>query len=201
MLRTGRRTVSTSVRDNAEITIVENCRRKRRNALPRILSSGQRNDQRVGYRRLWQNGQALVSCDVKASCSSCASRAGCGSRVLNKLGPQTTHTIVVPCDEPLVPGQKVELGIAEGSLLSSALLVYMSPLVGLFLIASLFQLLFASDVAALCGAILGGIGGFLIARGYSRKFAARAEWQPIILSVALPPGLVRFETSSEDASQ
>ncbi|EFN6866951.1 SoxR reducing system protein RseC, partial [Escherichia coli] len=27
------------------------------------------------------------------------------------------------------------------------------------------------------------------------------EWQPIILSVALPPGLVRFETSSEDASQ
>ena len=133
----------------------------------------------------WENGQALVSCDVKASCSSCASRAGCGSRVLNKLGPQTTHTIVVPCDEPLVPGQKVELGIAEGSLLSSALLVYMSPLMGLFLIASLFQLLFASDIA----------------RGCSRKFAARSEWQPIILSVALPPGLVRFETSSEDASQ
>ena len=123
----------------------------------------------------WENGQALVSCDVKASCSSCASRAGCGSRVLNKLGPQTTHTIVVPCDEPLVPGQKVELGIAEGSLLSSALLVYMSPLVGLFLIASLFQLLFASDIAALCGAILGGVGGFLIARGCSRKFAARSD--------------------------
>ena len=61
----------------------------------------------------WQNGQALVSCDVKASCSSCASRAGCGSRVLNKLGPQTTHTIVVPSAEPLAPGQKVELGIAE----------------------------------------------------------------------------------------
>lgn len=61
----------------------------------------------------WQNGQAVVSCDVKASCSNCASRAGCGSRVLNKLGPQTTHTIVVPSAEPLAPGQKVELGIAE----------------------------------------------------------------------------------------
>ena len=129
----------------------------------------------------WQNGQALVSCDVKASCSSCASRAGCGSRVLNKLGPQTTHTIVVPCDEPLVPGQKVELGIAEGSLLSSALLVYMSPLVVLFLIAALFQLLFASDVAALCGAILGGIGGFLIARGYSaisRSYSSASVYLP-----------------------
>lgn len=147
----------------------------------------------------WQNGEALVSCDVKASCSSCASRAGCGSRVLNKLGPQTTHTIVVPSVEPLAPGQKVELGIAEGSLLGSAMLVYMSPLVGLFLIASLFQVLFGSDLAAMSGAVLGGVGGFLIARGYSRKLAAREAWQPVILNVALPPGIVRVDTSSADA--
>ncbi len=61
-----------------------------------------------------------------------------------------------PVMSRFVPGA---VGIAEGSLLSSALLVYMSPLVGLFLIASLFQLLFASDVAALCGAILGRMAG------------------------------------------
>ena len=60
----------------------------------------------------WHNGVAQVHCDVKASCSSCASRAGCGSRVLNKLGPQTSHTISVPCEQPLAAGQKVELGIA-----------------------------------------------------------------------------------------
>lgn len=148
----------------------------------------------------WQNGEALVSCDVKASCSSCASRAGCGTRVLNKLGPQTTHTIVVASDVPLEPGQKVELGIAEGSLLSSAMLVYLSPLVGLFLIASLFQVLFGSDLAALSGAILGGVGGFLIARGYSRKLAAREAWQPVILNVALPPDMIRVETSSGETT-
>ncbi|STL88262.1 sigma-E factor regulatory protein [Escherichia coli] len=44
----------------------------------------------------WENGQALVSCDVKASCSSCASRAGCGSRVLNKLGPQPRIPLSYP---------------------------------------------------------------------------------------------------------
>ena len=148
----------------------------------------------------WQNGEALVSCDVKASCSSCASRAGCGTRVLNKLGPQTTHTIVVASDVPLEPGQKVELGIAEGSLLSSAMLVYLSPLVGLFLIASLFQVLFGSDLAALSGAILGGVGGFLIARGYSRKLAAREVWQPVILNVALSPDMIRVETPSGETT-
>lgn len=105
------------------------------------------------------NGVAQVHCDVKASCSSCISRAGCGSRVLNKLGPQTSHTISVPCEQPLAAGQKVELGIAESSLLGSAMLVYMAPLAGLFVMASIFQVLFASDIASLCGALLGGVGG------------------------------------------
>ena len=149
----------------------------------------------------WRDGEALVSCDVKSSCSSCSSRAGCGSRVLNKLGPQTEHTIRVPSAEPLIAGQKVELGIGEGSLLSSAMLVYMTPLLGLFVIAALFQVLFGSDLAAFAGGALGGIGGFLIARGLSPRLASRAAWQPVILSVGLPPDLFRTEPSSSDASQ
>lgn len=149
----------------------------------------------------WQNGEALVNCDVKSSCNSCASRSSCGSRVLNKLGPQTTHTITVPCAEPLVAGQKVELGIAERSLLSSALLVYMSPLVGLFVLAGLFQALFGSDIAAVCGAFLGGVGGFLLARGLSPHLSRRAEWQPVILSVALAPDALHVDTSSVSQSR
>lgn len=145
----------------------------------------------------WDNGMAQVSCDVKTSCNSCSSRAGCGTRVLNKLGPQTSHTISVPSAEPLVAGQKVELGITESSLLGSAMLVYMSPLIGLFLVASLFQVLFGSDIAALCGAVLGGVGGFLIAKGFSPRLAARETWQPIIISVGLPPDLIRTTSSSE----
>ena len=148
----------------------------------------------------WDNGMAQVSCDVKTSCNSCSSRAGCGTRVLNKLGPQTSHTITVPCAEPLVVGQKVELGITESSLLGSAMLVYMSPLLGLFVVATLFQVLFGSDIAALSGAILGGVGGFLIAKGLSPRLAARETWQPIILSVGLPPDLIRT-VSSSDMSQ
>lgn len=145
----------------------------------------------------WDNGMAQVSCDVKASCNSCASRAGCGSRVLNKLGPQTTHTITVPSTEPLVAGQKVELGITESSLLGSAMLVYMSPLLGLFVVAALFQVLFGTDMAALSGAVLGGVGGFLIAKGFSPRLAARETWQPVIISVGLPPDLIRTSSSSE----
>lgn len=149
----------------------------------------------------WEQGEALVSCDVKASCSSCASRSGCGTRVLNKLGPQTTHTLVVPCDQPLMAGQKVELGIAEGSLLGSAMLVYLTPLVGMFMVAGIFQTLFGYDLAALGGGVLGGVGGFLLARALSPKLAAKDAWQPVILSVGLPPDMLRVETPHSNASQ
>ncbi len=147
----------------------------------------------------WADRIALVSCDVKASCNSCASRAGCGSRVLNKLGPQTSHTISVPSEQPLVAGQKVELGITEGSLLTSAMLVYLSPLVGLFVMGGVFQMLFGTDLAAMCGAAMGGVGGFLLARGFSHKLAGREEWQPVILNVALAPDQLRVETLSSEA--
>ncbi|CCJ99199.1 Sigma factor RpoE regulatory protein RseC [Cronobacter malonaticus 507] len=107
----------------------------------------------------------------------------------------------MPSEQPLVAGQKVELGIAEGSLLGSAMLVYLSPLVGLFIMAGVFQALFGSDLAAMCGAALGGVGGFLLARGLSPNFASRDSWQPVILSVGLPPDALRVETSPSSDSR
>jgi len=52
----------------------------------------------------WQDGVALVSCDVKASCSSCASRAGCGRRGVDKpgaLGETARHRAAAPVGEPV----------------------------------------------------------------------------------------------------
>jgi len=75
----------------------------------------------------------------------------------------------------------------------------MSPLVGLFVMAALFQTLFGYDLAAMGGAVLGGVGGFLLARAFSPRLAAREAWQPVILSVSLPPNELRVETHTPDA--
>ncbi|UJL40907.1 SoxR reducing system RseC family protein [Salmonella enterica subsp. enterica serovar Infantis] len=91
--------------------------------------------------------------------------------MLNKLGPQTTHTIVVPSAEPLA-GQKVELGIAEKAFRFGVAGLYVA-FSGAISLCGAFQMLFGSDLAALSGAVLGGVGGFLVARGYSRKLAER----------------------------
>ena len=116
--------------------------------------------------------------------------------MLNKLGPKDAHVMEIASATPLHPGQRIELGIKESSLLGSALLVYMTPLFGLFLLAGLFQALFHSDLAAACGALLGGIGGFIVAKGVSLKVGDRAAFQPVILSVALPPDALRVESEA-----
>ena len=148
----------------------------------------------------WHNGVAQVHCDVKASCSSCASRAGCGSRVLNKLGPQTSHTISVPCEQPLAAGQKWSSGSLKAACWAQRCWCiwrrWRAVCNGVY-----FQVLFASDIASLCGALLGGVGGFLVARGLSPRLAARQSWQPVILNVALPPDLLRVDTPSSDMGQ
>lgn len=144
----------------------------------------------------WQDGIATLHTEAKTSCNSCQARKGCGSHMLNKLGPKNAHVMQIASSKPLQPGQRIELGIKESSLLGSALLVYMTPLFGLFLVAGLFQSLFSSDLAAACGALLGGIGGFIVAKGVSMKFGDREAFQPVILSIALPPDALRVESEA-----
>lgn len=144
----------------------------------------------------WGNGEALLRCDAKTSCTGCAAYSGCGVRVLNKLAPEPRHLFSVPSMEPLILGQRIELGITETGLLSSALLVYMSPLVGLFLCAGVCQWVFDTDLSAVCGALIGGMGGFIFSRILSRKLRHHKGWQPVILNVALSLGPLPSDTSS-----
>ncbi|WP_017347812.1 SoxR-reducing system protein RseC [Pantoea sp. A4] len=141
----------------------------------------------------WQDGVATLHSEAKTSCNSCSARKGCGSAMLNKMGPKDAHVMTINSDKPLQPGQRIEIGIRESSLLGSALLVYMTPLIGLFVVAGLFQLLFQSDLAAACGALLGGVGGFIIAKGLSTLLGDREAFQPVILNITLPPDALRIE--------
>ncbi|WP_179038454.1 SoxR-reducing system protein RseC [Limnobaculum xujianqingii] len=134
----------------------------------------------------WQQGIATLRCEQQAGCSSCQSKASCGTRVLNKLGPQVIHDLQIPVEQPLSPGQRVELGIPESGVLLSALLVYMVPLLGILLCSGLFYYGLGSDIAAIIGAIVGGVSGFVIARFYAAKFATNASVHPIILQIGIP---------------
>lgn len=134
----------------------------------------------------WREGIATVRCEQRAGCSSCQSKATCGTRVLNKLGPQVIHDLQIPVAQQLSIGQRVELGIPETSVLLSALLVYIVPLLGILLCSSVLYFLMGSDIAAVLGALVGGGLGFIVARFYAARLADNAAVHPVILQIAIP---------------
>ncbi|WP_337264199.1 MULTISPECIES: SoxR-reducing system protein RseC [unclassified Serratia (in: enterobacteria)] len=145
----------------------------------------------------WQQGVALLRCEPKAGCGSCTARSGCGARALNELVPESEHHLQVQIEQPLEPGQRVEVGIAEGSLLRSAMLVYMTPLFGVMLGGGLLQWWQGSDAAALFGAVIGGGAAFLVARLLATHLGEQADYQPVVLQIGLPPGALRLQTENE----
>lgn len=148
----------------------------------------------------WQDGIAKLRCETQAGCSSCHSRSGCGARVLNELGPQTEHNLQIHVEQKLEPGQKVELGITEASLLYSAFLVYMTPLLGVILGGGLLQWLTQGDLYSVIGAIAGGGLGFLVARILASRLENQSGYQPIILQIGLPPDTFRFHNEKPQIS-
>ncbi len=141
----------------------------------------------------WDQGIATLHTEAKTSCNSCSARRGCGSQMLNKLGPKNAHVMQVASEKPLQPGQRIELGVRESSLLSSAFMVYITPLIGLFIGAGLSQQWFGTDMASAGGALIGGVAGFFLAKGLASIFGAKQTFQPVILTVALGPDQLRVE--------
>ena len=141
----------------------------------------------------WQNGVALLRCEPHSGCGSCNARSGCGSHLLNELGPESEHQLEVAISQPLEPGQKVEVGMSEGSLLRSASLVYLTPLAGLIAGGALFQALFITDAFTALGAISGAVLGFLLARALAAKIEGESDYQPTVLQIGLPPTALRIQ--------
>lgn len=99
-----------------------------------------------------------------SGCGTCAGQ-GCSSRRIAELFQRKPRHFLVDCDLSLAPGDRVVLGIADGSVLKSALRAYGLPW-GLMLSGALLaQAVRPGDGAALVGMLLGGMAGWLAARG------------------------------------
>jgi sigma-E factor negative regulatory protein RseC len=99
-----------------------------------------------------------------SGCGTCAGQ-GCSSRRIAELFQRSPRHFLVDCDLSLSPGDRVVIGVAEGSVLKSALRAYGLPL-GLMLAGALLaQAIQPGDGPALAGVLLGGLAGWLAVQG------------------------------------
>lgn len=138
----------------------------------------------------WQQGIAVVRYDRKTGCCNCNAGFDCSIPTLNELVPQNEHPLQIPNHQLLKPGQRVEVGIAEGALLRSAMLVYMMPLLGMMLGGILLQYWLGTDAFAALGTLLGGGVAFILVRSLVYRLGKQSKYQPIILQIGIPPGAI-----------
>ncbi|MBW8369833.1 MAG: SoxR reducing system RseC family protein [Thiobacillus sp.] len=99
-----------------------------------------------------------------SGCGTCGGQ-GCSTRRIAELFQRKPRLFLVDCDLSLAPGDRIVVGIAQGSVLRSALRVYGLPLALMLAGALLAQTVQPGDGPALVGMILGGVLGWMAARG------------------------------------
>lgn len=99
-----------------------------------------------------------------SGCGTCGGQ-GCSTRRLAELFRRKPRHFLVDSDMALSPGDRIVVGIVDGSVLKSAFRAYGLPL-GLMLAGALLaQAIQPGDGSAVAGLLLGGALGWMLARG------------------------------------
>lgn len=149
----------------------------------------------------------VVATEPQSSCSSCDARGGCGTSLVARLFPQRPEQqlrlSLQGIDPRPRPGDRVIVGIDEGYLHRSTLLLYAVPLVGLVggaVAGSLIASLSASPLAAEPMSILFCLLGLSLGLAYTRKRSletARDPGQVVrLLRVVDQPARVAIDASA-----
>jgi len=122
------------------------------------------------------------------ACDSCSANKGCGHAVMDRQQAGARARIEVLLDGRVSPelGDHVVIGIPEGALMRGALMVYLFPLVALFVgaLAGAGHELAGVDLS-LAGGLAGLLVGFLVNRWYSVNNARNPAIQPQLLRVCI----------------
>lgn len=126
---------------------------------------------------------AQVQMQRQSACGGCEMSSGCGTGAIGRLLGKRSKPVEVKVDQDLRPGDQVEIGLPDKAFLRAGLLIYGTPLLGLFIGLVLAELIASnSDLIAFVFALTGLVLGLSIAACIAKtKFAN--QFNPKILAV------------------
>jgi sigma-E factor negative regulatory protein RseC len=145
-----------------------------------------------------EHAVAYVQAERKSSCSGC-SESSCGTSVLANFFGQKTPLYRASNEVGAKVGDRVVVGMDESALFKGTLLLYLFPLLLLFVGAVAGSALAAvadvKDGYSVAGAFIGLVAGFIGLKIFSAKMGLGSQFQPVILSrmVDMPVRVVSFE--------
>lgn len=140
---------------------------------------------------------AWVQAERQSTCGNCAARSGCGTSVLSKvIGTKIARMRAINKPQAQV-GDTVVVGLSEAAMLKGSVVVYLLPLLLMFLFAITgnviaTQIHVTSEVMSIGFAVAGlAIGGGLLQR-FNRRIQSNEQYQPVVLKKVMPVGRVEL---------
>ncbi len=115
-----------------------------------------------------KGGYAYLKTDNASACSSCSAKSSCGSKTFSLSDPE--YTLRVKNTLNLKKGDSVVLALESNKLLFGTIIIYILPLLMLFIFAFIAKVLFG-EIASIAGGVLGLLGSLL----FIRKFIFNSE--------------------------
>lgn len=144
---------------------------------------------------LIENNQTWIETQRKSACGQCSANKGCGTSVLSKvLGTKLSKMKAINKIDAQV-GDEVVVGLNEGSLLKGAFIIYMLPLLFLFLFSFIGQLISQnlqihnSEILVVVFAVLGFYLGMQRVKIFSKSIEKNESYQPVILNKINPSSM------------
>ena len=130
--------------------------------------------------------QTIATLEIEriTACGLCGQTRGCGNSIWGKLFGHQTSAFKAQNRINAKVGDSVIVGINQKALLKSALLLYILPLVTLFVGAILASQLWQTDGSTMLGAAIGLVLGLLWVIGHTMSNRYFSLQQPVILRLA-----------------
>jgi sigma-E factor negative regulatory protein RseC len=133
-----------------------------------------------------------LSCQQQTSCSGCASAKSCSTGVVSKAIGNKSLSWRLTTQSLVSPGQLIEIGFPEKSLLQSASLVYLLPLFALLIGATLGDTWLAPWLGGGEGVVIATAAlftGFAIwlAKPLAKRLEAQTKDQVVIVRILGEP--------------
>ncbi len=111
-----------------------------------------------------------LDAERKSTCSGCAAKQGCGTGILENHVGKRFSRIAIDKRETVNVGQQMQLAIPEEALLQGAFMMYLVPLLSMFLFAGIATSLGATTLLETIAGITGLIAGlFLVKKKFEHK--------------------------------
>jgi sigma-E factor negative regulatory protein RseC len=136
---------------------------------------------------------ATLEIERQSACGLCGKTRGCGNAIWGKLFAHQSAAFKAKNHINATVGQSVIVGINEQALLKSALLLYMVPLVFMFIATILVMQVTPSELAAIFAAFVGLLIGFVWVKGHTASSQYFLLQQPSILRLASHEAEIKFQ--------